>query len=75
MFYFLRHIKGLNKHIQKPINDIRPLLGRWSLEYGEKAFVRADLTNEDHCGQCNQLRNTYLEKKDEKYLSTIKKDS
>ena len=28
-------------------------LGRWSLEHNDKANMRADRANVDHCGTCN----------------------
>ena len=41
-----------------------PILGRWALHYDKNAAdLKADLTNEDHCGVCDKMRYDYLEKK------------
>jgi len=47
----------------KPIK--RLMLGRWALTTDDKCLKKVDLTNEDHCGGCNTLREDYLEKSKE----------
>lgn len=56
--YITRGIKTILQSIKK--KHTKPLLGRWSLEYGDKAGKRADMTNEDHCGVCSNLREDYI---------------
>lgn len=53
MKYVLRFIQNfLEKERPKP-------LGRWSLEYcNTKLNKKISLSNEDHCGSCNQYANT-----------------
>ena len=41
-------------------------LGRWNVEHDEKAFLKADYTNEDHCGVCNSMREEFLKKYEDK---------
>ena len=48
-------IKYILKTRSKP-----PLLGRWNIIHGEDALRRADLTNEDHCGVCSEMRENYI---------------
>lgn len=38
-----------------------PKMGRWNLDY-DKSSKKVDLTNEDHCGVCNVMREEYLQK-------------
>ena len=38
-----------------------PKMGRWNLDY-DKSSKKVDLTNEDHCGACNVMREEYLDK-------------
>lgn len=61
----------LKKNVRNIFNIVKPkysqpVLGRWSLEYGEKAGKRADLTNEDHCGVCDKMRADYIQKEEPK---------
>ena len=42
-----------------------PQLGRWNLSYGEDALRKCDLTTEDHCGVCDNMRNIFLDKQKE----------
>ncbi len=38
-------------------------LGRWNIhDNNEKALQKADMTNEDHCGVCDKMREEYLQK-------------
>lgn len=39
-----------------------PTLGRWALHHNKVADLKADLTNEDHCGVCDKMRYHYIEK-------------
>ena len=50
-----------------PKQENKPL-GRWSLKHGEKAYTRADLSNEDHCGTCS----SYALQQNFKNISKIK---
>lgn len=70
-------MRGLYQNIGKIFKNLKRnpvdtrLLGRWSVDHDEEsAFRRADLTNEDHCGVCSEIREKYIEKqtanKDEK---------
>ena len=43
-----------------------PILGRWALHYDIIADKKADMTNEDHCGVCDIMRNDYLKNKNQK---------
>ena len=56
MFKIVRNIvNGLKQ------NDIKPMLGRWSLDHTETMINRkTDMTNEDHCGICDKMRLDYL---------------
>ena len=56
MFKIARNIvNGLKQ------NDIKPMLGRWSLDHTETMINRkTDMTNEDHCGICDKMRLDYL---------------
>tara|TARA_Y100000816_G_scaffold256069_1_gene209318 strand:- start:3961 stop:4158 length:198 start_codon:yes stop_codon:yes gene_type:complete len=38
----------------------KPILGRWALNHCDIAYLKADMTNEDHCGVCDKMRNNYL---------------
>ena len=40
-----------------------PVLGRWALHSDILANKKADMTNEDHCGVCDIMRNDYLKNK------------
>ena len=52
--------KIIGRHIDlKPHKP--PVLGRWCLHYESLAHRKADMTNEDHCGVCDKMRNDYLE--------------
>lgn len=45
----------------KPIKT--PALGRWGVHgCDSKAALKADLTNEDHCGVCDKMRYDYIDK-------------
>lgn len=46
-----------------------PALGRWALHHNKVADMKADMTNEDHCGVCDKMRCEYLEN----YLDKINK--
>lgn len=39
-----------------------PALGRWALHHNKVADMKADMTNEDHCGVCDKMRYDYIEK-------------
>lgn len=39
----------------------QPILGRWALHHNQVADLKADLTNEDHCGVCDKMRYDYLD--------------
>mgnify|MGYP001461864178 CR=1 FL=1 len=58
----LKNIRKNAKYLYNMVRPgyVKPVLGRWSLEYGEKAGKRADLTNEDHCGVCDKMRVEYI---------------
>ena len=63
-----QNLGNIFKNLKKNPVDSR-LLGRWSVDHNEESvFRRADLTNEDHCGICSEIREKYIEKqtKDEK---------
>jgi hypothetical protein len=39
-------------------NQPKVLLGRWTIDYCEnKINKKIDLSNEDHCGACNNINN------------------
>lgn len=38
----------------------KPILGRWGLNHCDLAYIKADMTNEDHCGVCDKMRYDYL---------------
>ena len=40
----------------------KPTLGRWALHHNKVADMKADMTNEDHCGVCDKMRYDYIEK-------------
>lgn len=40
-----------------------PVLGRWKLHNDNIAHMKADMTNEDHCGVCYHMRYNYLNNK------------
>lgn len=42
-------------------------LGRWNIVYCEKKInQKLDLSNEDHCGSCNQYNNNYIKNNNKK---------
>ena len=46
-------------------NDSKLMLGRWSLDHTESMiYKKADMTNEDHCGICDNMRLDYIKKED-----------
>jgi len=49
--------KIINKSIEKPI-----VLGRWGIHTGVQQGIKIDMTNEDHCGVCDQMRNEFIDK-------------
>ena len=49
-----------------------PKLGRWSLDHDDKSLKKVDLTNEDHCGVCNTMREDYLDKENTKEQKKVK---
>ena len=57
----MKNIVKLIKNLKKNPVD-KKLLGRWSIDNDEKAFKKADYSNEDNCGVCSEMRNNYLEK-------------
>jgi len=51
MSFVQQLIKKFIKHEEKI------LLGRWNIDYCKNAInQKVDLSNEDHCGLCNQYR-------------------
>ncbi len=39
------------------------LLGRWTIDYCQKKInKKIDLSNEDHCGACNNIRTVDIKK-------------
>lgn len=62
---FLKNIKIFTVLVDlKPYKT--PTLGRWALHYNKVANMKADMTNEDHCGVCDKMRYDYIEKKSKK---------
>ena len=62
----VKNIGKIFRNLKKNPVDTR-LLGRWTVDHNEEsAFRRADLTNEDHCGVCSEIREKYIEKQSEK---------
>jgi hypothetical protein len=52
--------------------DHKVLLGRWALDNCNKARnIKIDLSNEDHCGVCNQYRHKVIRIKKELYHNKI----
>lgn len=39
-----------------------PILGRWAIHNNKNTDLKANLTNEDHCGVCDKMRYDYLKK-------------
>ena len=61
-----QNLENIFKNLRKNPVDSR-LVGRWSVDHNEESvFRRADLTNEDHCGVCSEIREKYVEKQAEK---------
>ena len=49
-----------------------PMLGRWSLDHTQQMInIKADMTNEDHCGICDKMRLDYI-KDEEKSIDRQK---
>tara|TARA_B100000900_G_C20440169_1_gene658700 strand:- start:150 stop:401 length:252 start_codon:yes stop_codon:yes gene_type:complete len=58
-------LNNINKYLKKnPVE--KKLLGRWGVDHDQYADIKADHTNEDHCGVCNSMREEYIKKNDEK---------
>ena len=58
-------LNNINKYLKKnPVE--KKLLGRWGVDHDQFADIKADHTNEDHCGVCNSMREEYIKKNDEK---------
>ena len=61
-------LNNINKYLKKnPVE--KKLLGRWGVDHDQFADIKADHTNEDHCGVCNSMREEYIKKNDEKNKS------
>ena len=67
---FLRSIKSIGNEILKgkkfldylkknPVE--KKFLGRWNIDHNSNVFRKVDLTNEDHCGTCNEIRLSYVD--------------
>ncbi len=55
---FLNKIKNFIPNKQPKI-----LLGRWTIDYcQEKINKKIDLSNEDHCGTCNNIKTINIKK-------------
>ena len=68
----VKNIGKIFRNLKKNPVDTR-LLGRWTVDHNEEsAFRRADLTNEDHCGVCSEIREKYIEKQSEKNTENTK---
>ena len=48
------------------VRNSPPKLGRWNLSYGEDALKKCDMTTEDHCGVCDNMRNDYIQRLEQK---------
>jgi len=62
-----RNISKIYKNVYKSVYmnimvKNPPQLGRWNLSYGEEALKKCDMTTEDHCGVCDNMRHEYLSK-------------
>ncbi len=61
-------LNNINKYLKKnPVE--KKLLGRWGVDHDQYADIKADHTNEDHCGVCNSMREEYIKKNNEKNKS------
>ena len=59
---------NISRYIKKnPVE--KKLLGRWGVDHDQYADIKADHTNEDHCGVCNSMREEYIKKNNEKNKS------
>jgi len=54
-------VQTLLNNIRKIIfkNKMPHMLGRWQLSDKTKVNIKIDLSNEDHCGGCNDLLEKY----------------
>jgi len=63
-----------NFKIFKILLDLKPhkipTLGRWALHHNKVAHMKADMTNEDHCGVCDKMRYDYIDKDTSNIKST-----
>jgi hypothetical protein len=67
---FLKNLKFFSRIVRTtPQKQFYPPLGRWGLSYGEDALRKADMTNEDHCGLCGDMREKYLREIEDKLSS------
>ncbi len=56
-------LKNFKHDLQSSLrsNQSNVLLGRWKIDYCEKTInKKIDLSNEDHCGTCNNNKNIYI---------------
>ena len=75
---FIRQLRNIpfgkiNEYLRSnPVE--KKLLGRWGVDHDIQAEIKADYTNEDHCGVCNSLRENFIKKREENIeQSKIKK--
>ena len=57
--------KVIYKTSTKPI-----ILGRWANHNREQEGIKVNMTIEDHCGVCDQMRRTFINKNIEKNIKT-----
>jgi hypothetical protein len=75
--YLSRNYPLINKFLDNlpkrmDFKSTTPKLGRWSLDHDDKSLKKVDLTNEDHCGVCNTMREDYLDKENTKEQKKVK---
>ena len=67
---FIRQLRNIpfgkiNEYLRSnPVE--KKLLGRWGVDHDIQAEIKADYTNEDHCGVCNSMREEFLKKYEDK---------
>ena len=63
-------LSNISRYIKKnPVE--KKLLGRWGVDHNQYADIKADHTNEDHCGVCNSLREEYIKNNDIKKSQSL----
>ena len=57
-------MKYIASIIKRFVKDDKKVLGRWAIDYcDKKTNHKIDLSNEDHCGVCNQYITKIKDKK------------